>query len=197
MKNVKFETVQSSFASAFASRIAQSKNENMRDFLTRMQKSFANLNAAQSKKCFDLDIDLIALSDRIAQADATQSNYIAQYAIEKVAKAINALASGSLLALDKYTFSITKNLHELNTLDNLNTQRALCSKIELNELQQAQAIKVYHNCSPSTASTQASSTRMMLEVLNICNVVKRAKADCISFKETESAQAMRAFFKAA
>lgn len=191
MKNVKFETVQNSINAAFDTRIASASNDNMKAFLTKMHKSFCAINAAQSKALYALDIDLIALSNRIAVSDASSSEFIAQYALEKVIKTCKALASGSASALDKYTFSIVKNLNELQKLDNLNTQRTLCSKIELSEFAQEQAVKVYHNCSPSTASTQASSTRMMLQALNICNVTKRAKNDAISFAETESAKALQ------
>jgi hypothetical protein len=194
MKTQKFATVQTQFAAAFVTRIDASANDNMRAFLTKMSANFAHLSDAQIEKSQALEIDLKALSARIAVSDKSDANFIAQYALEKVCKAMRALVSGSVGSLDKYTFSIVKNLAKLQTLDNLNTQRALCSKIEIDELAQAQAIKVYHNCSPSTASTQASSTRMMLEVLNICNVKKCAKGDSISFTETETAKTMQAMF---
>lgn len=194
MKTQKFATVQTQFANAFATRIDASANDNMRAFLTKMSANFAHLTDAQVAKTQALQIDLKALSVRIACSDKSEPQFIAQYALEKVCKTLRALVSGSVGSLDKYSFSIVKNLAKLQTLDNLNTQRALCSKIEIDEMQQAQAIKVYHNCSPSTASTQASSTRMMLEVLNICNVKKCAKGDCISFTDSDAAKTMQAMF---
>ena len=179
---------------AFDARIAKSDNANMTKFLQKMKANFLNLTDAQLNEAHNVSIDIDTLCKRLAVSDSANNEFIAQYAVEKIIKTIRALAASSVESLDKYTFSIVKNLHTLQKLDNMNAQRALCSKIELDELAQAQAIKVYHNCAPSTASTQASSTRMMLQALNICNVTKRSKSDSISFTDSATAKRMRALF---
>jgi len=64
----------------------------------------------------------------------------------------------------------------------------------LDALQTEQAVRVYHNCNPSTASTQASSTRMMLKHLNICTVRKGAKGDSISFADSKTSQLIQELY---
>ena len=193
MKNAKTQTVKFQMSSSMQVRIDNAQNDNMREFLTKQQTNFEKLSEAQIAALQALNIDFKTLSAQIA-LDKTNKEFLAQYALEKVIKACKALASGSSAMLDKYTFSIVKNLNTLQTLDNLNTQRAICSKIEIDLMQVEQFVKVYHNCSPSTASTQASSTRMMLQALNVCNVSKGSKADSISFTDSESALKMQALF---
>jgi uncharacterized protein YqfB (UPF0267 family) len=153
------------------------------------KSAIAALSALQ-----ELQFDIEALSKRISIADKTNSGFVAVYALQKVRKTIYALALKSSTALDRYSFSIIKNLVELQKLDNLNTQRAICNKIELDEMQQEQAVKRYHNCAPSTASTQASSTRMMLAALNICDVSKGKKGDSIAFSDSAVSAAMQSLF---
>lgn len=195
MKNFKAETLQKNIIASLQKRIDGADNDNMRDTLRDEIKQFekkAALHALETLQA--LEVNMSGLFAAIGQTDKKNENFIAVYALQKIRKAAFALSQNSVAAFDKYTNSIVRNLATLQALDTLNTQRSICSKIELDEMQQAQAVKVYHNCSPSTASTQASSTRMMLKFLNICNVRKGAKGDSISFTDSASAKAIQQMY---
>jgi uncharacterized protein YqfB (UPF0267 family) len=195
MKRFKGETLQAKVINALKARIESANNENMKKTLIVELSQFESKSAIAVLSALQgLEYDVEALSKRIAISDKADSAFIAVYALQKVRKAIYALALKSSANLDRYTFSIVKNLVELQKLDNLNTQRTICSKIELDELQQAQVVRVYHNCAPSTASTQASSTRMMLQALAICDVSKGKKGDSISFADSNISKAMQELF---
>lgn len=195
MKNFKAETLQKKIIEALQVRIDNAPNANQADTIRAEQQQFekkAALHALENLQA--LEVNMQALFDSLAICDKSNDSFIGVYVIQKIRKAAFALSQKSVAAFDKYSNSIIKNLATLQALDNLNTQRAICSKIELDEMQQAQAVRVYHNCSPSTASTQASSTRMMLHHLNICNVRKGAKGDSISFTDTAAAKAVQALY---
>jgi hypothetical protein len=195
MKRFKGETLQAKVINALKSRIESANNENMKKTLIVELSQFESKSAIAALSALqELQFDVEALSKRIAIADKTNSGFVAVYALQKIRKAVYAIALKSSASLDRYSFSILKNLYDLQRLDNLNAQRSICSKIELDELQQSQAVRVYHNCAPSTASTQASSTRMMLETLSICNVTKGKKGDSISFADSNISKAMQSLF---
>jgi hypothetical protein len=195
MKKFKGETLQAKVINAIQSRIESANNANQSKTLTAELQQFSAKSAIAALQALqNLEVDVDTLAKRIAISDKVNRDFVAVYALQKVRKTIYALALKSSAALDRYSFSILKNLCDLQRLDNLNTQRAICSKIELDELAQEQAVRVYHNCAPSTASTQASSTRMMLAVLNICDVSKGKKGDSIAFSDSATSKAMQALF---
>ena len=188
-------TSQELVLSALDVRLSNADNNAAREYFNGLKRDFTSITQTQINVLESLDLDFSALAEQI-KLDKASNTFIAQKAIKKVFETMRALASNSSSYLDKYTFSIVKNLNTLQKLDNLNMQRSICSKIELDLLAQEQAIKVYHNCSPSTASTQASSTRMMLQFLNVCNVQKGLKSDAISFTGSQTSLVMQALFKA-
>jgi hypothetical protein len=61
---------------------------------------------------------------------------------------------------------------------------------------QTEAVRSFKMCEPSTASTQASSTRQMLRFMNICNVVKGRKDDSITLTESNAAKKVQTLFTA-
>jgi hypothetical protein len=195
MKKFKGETLQAKVINALKVRIESATNDNQKKTLTAELQQFENKSAIAALSALQgLEYDVEALCKRIAINNKADNNFIAVYALQKIRKSIYALALKSSASLDRYSFSILKNLSDLQRLDNLNTQRSICSKIELDELQQSQAVRVYHNCAPSTASTQASSTRMMLACLNICDVSKGKKGDSIAFSDSATSKAMQSLF---
>ena len=121
-------------------------------------------------------------------------NFVAVKVNVKIVHCLAAMGLNMRSMFDKYSMSIIRNLIELQGLDNLNAQRSICSKIEIDELQISQNVKVYHNCNPSTASTQTSSTREMLRHLDLAHAIKRAKADKISIKDNKHADTLISMF---
>ena len=71
---------------------------------------------------------------------------------------------------------------------------SICKAIEYSETEQVQALKRLHNCSESTASTQASSTRMMLKALNLANVMKQKNNDAITMQDNDAARMIVAMY---
>ena len=132
----------------------------------------------------------------INNADFEVSPSIAKrnvYAIEKVTKAIKALQSESIAALDKYTVAIVQNMLKRTKNKNISNKEqnaSLCVAIECDTLS-ATATRL-HKAS-STADTQSSSTRHALEALNIAIYDRNAKE--LRFADTEIAKRFAELFK--
>ncbi len=112
----------------------------------------------------------------------------------KIVSTSVAIAQKNTSTLDPYSETIIKNLISLQSVNNKTALVSLSRSIEFTDEDQQQALKARYNCSAGTASTQASSTRMMLEALDICEVQKAKKGDVISFKDNDRARSLIALF---
>lgn len=149
------------------------------------------LSLASSK--YDIDLTQLAKHISVLKAES-KSDFLAVYALQKVRKMIISLAGTTKSGLDGYSNAILFNLATLQNLTNKEARMTMSNSIEYSELEQVNAIKRTMNCNESTASTQASSTRMMLRALNICNVVKQKNNDVISFADTKASAQVIAFY---
>lgn len=163
----------------------------------------AELNALSGRnaliaieKCVELEVDFESLATAYAIADDKAHDYVAIYAAQKIRKSLFALATGMTSVFDGYTRSIMQNLVSLHSLSNRGSQRALSRAIVFDEAMQTEAVRAYKDCAPSTASTQASSTRQAMRFLNVCNVAKSKKDDAMTFTESKAAQKLQAMFNA-
>lgn len=178
-------------------RIDNAPNDNQAEKLLAEFKFFegasgARILEAASRK---YEIDIKALASQVAiLSNEDKDRFLAVYALQKVRKAIYALANDVRSFFDGYTNSILFNMANLQAINNKEARMSLCKAIEYTELEQVQAIRRLLNCSEGTASTQASSTRMMLRSLGIGNVVKRKAGDSISFTDSKAAQAVLAMY---
>ncbi|MFT4064304.1 hypothetical protein [Paraburkholderia sp.] len=188
---------QSAILDAIKARVASAPNDNFRKNMSAELNQFSGANAKRAiELCIELEIDFESLARSIAITEARNADYVAIYALQKVRKAVFALAQKSRAVFDGYSHSIIHNIVSLQALTNKTAQMSICKSIEFSELEQVQAIKRYKECTPSTASTQASSTRQMLRFLNICTVVKNKKDDSIALTESKAAQAVQSIFSA-
>lgn len=187
---------QTAILAAIKRRIENADNDNQRDTLTAEYRFFDDANAAVIlSKCEALKIDLQALARQIAVLKTESKNdFLAVYALQKVRKALYAIANNARSGFDGYTNSILFNLVKLQTINNKESRMSICKSIEYSETEQVQTLKRLHNCSESTASTQASSTRMMLKALNLANVIKQKNNDAITMQENDAARAVIAFY---
>jgi len=187
---------QTAILAAIKRRIENADNDNQRDTLTAEYRFFDDANAAVIlSKCEALKIDLQALARQIAVLKTESKNdFLAVYALQKVRKALYAIANNARSGFDGYTNSILFNLVKLQTINNKESRMSICKSIEYSETEQVQTLKRLHNCSESTASTQASSTRMMLKALNLANVIKQKNNDAITMRENDAARAVIAFY---
>ena len=140
----------------------------------------------------DAQVDVRALADALAVSDKADARFVAKYAAEKVLKLADALAQGSLMRADRYTQSILLNARRLEALSARGALVALSRQIEWAETDAQQEIKRYGSCEPTTASTQRSSTREALRVLNVGTITKGKRDDAITFADSEIARRIAA-----
>lgn len=126
--------------------------------------------------------------------DKSHTDFIGLKVITKIRQALNALANDRKSFFDGYTNSILSNLTRLQELTNKSALVSLSRSVEYSETDQIADIKRAIDCSPSTASTQASSSRMMLRALGVCNVAKRKNGDVITYAENATANAVRVMY---
>ena len=178
-------------------RIANAENANQVKTLSAELGFFNNAHGqgALNLVAQNYEIDLANLAKHISTLKAESKNdFLAVYALQKVRKMVFALAGSTRSQLDGYTNAILTNLSKLQTITSKEARMTMSNSIEYSELEQVNAIKRTMNCNESTASTQASSTRMMLRALNICNVVKQKNNDVISFADTKQAEKVISFY---
>jgi hypothetical protein len=176
-------------------RIVNAPSDNFKKNMNAELSALSGRNALIAiERCIELEIDFEALSRQYAISDARAHDYIAIYAAQKIRKAVFALACGMTSVFDGYTVAILRNLTKLQALSNRGSQISLSNKVVFSEDMQTEAVRSFKMCEPSTASTQASSTRQMLRFMNICNVVKGRKDDSITLTESNAAKKVQALF---
>ncbi|WP_202719720.1 hypothetical protein [Acinetobacter baumannii] len=122
--------------------------------------------------------DLSDLATIIAHTDKSHIDFVQVKVIRKIFQAITAIAENDRRKLDGYTMSILLNLLQYGSLT-VNECR-LCCTTEIRAQSHEKKVRQYYL---SAASSQASSSRMTLRALNICNVVKSVKDSEITFNE--------------
>lgn len=175
-------------------RIDNAPNVNQAENLETEFKFFADVNSAVILDKVSAIVDVPALARKIAICDKSAPDFVAVYALQKVRKMVYALANGARSFVDGYSNSIISNMVQLQELTNKSALVALSKSIEYSELDKVQAIKRTINVAVSTASTQASSTRQMLRLLDVASVTKRKTGDEFTFNDTASARAIIAFY---
>jgi hypothetical protein len=180
--------------SAIQARIDNAPNDNQRDNLATEYKFFADNNGQIILNKVSNIIDIATLSRKIAIIDKSNIDYVAVYALQKIRKMIYSIANNTKSFIDGYSNSIISNMVKLQEITNKSALIALSKSIEYSELDKVQEIKRTINVAVSTASTQASSTRQMLNILNIANVTKRKNGDEFQFNDNETAKTIIAFY---
>lgn len=186
--------LQSIILAAIKVRIDNAPNENQADNLSTEYKFFADVNGAVILDKVSSIVDVPALAKKIAVTDKSSADFVAVYALQKVRKMVYAFANNARSFIDGYSNSIISNMVQLQELTNKSALVALSKSIEYSELDKVQAIKRTINVAVSTASTQASSTRQMLRLLDVASVTKRKTGDEFTFNDTASAKQVMAFY---
>lgn len=178
-------------------RVDAAPNDNFKKNMLAEKNQFSGRNALLAiEKCIALDVDFAALATAYAITDKNAHDYVAIYAAQKIRKSVFALACGMTSVFDGYTQAIMSNLVKLQSLSNRGSQRALSNKVVFDEDMQTEAVRSFKVCEPSTASTQASSTRQAMRFLNVCNVIKSRKDDAMTLTDSQAAQKLQAMFSA-
>jgi len=181
------ETSHSRISAAYDARIAA--NSQQASFFAKEKALFTVACVAALES---YSVDCSALATIIGNSDkSSNSAFVAKYALEKVRKIAQALAQDMFSVLDRYTQSIVLNSRKLETLSAKSALVCLSKAICYDETDAQQAIKRYGNCVASTASTQRSSTREALRVLNVASVTKAKRDDAIVFADSAIANAVK------
>lgn len=131
---------------------------------------------------------------RIADSKQDKENFIAVKVLVKIVQALTALGQSMQAEFDPYSRCIIANLIALNGITNKTALVSLSKSIAYSELEQQQHIVKRYNCSASTAGTQASSSRMMLKHLGLCDVIKGKYNDVTTIQQNERAARLIAMF---
>ena len=139
------------------------------------------------------------LLKRVAIADRNQDRdgFIAVKVLVKIVSTCVAIAQKNNALIDPYSDTIIKNLIGLQQINNRDCLVSLSRSQSYSEQDATKALISRYNCSAGTASTQMSSTRMTLEVLDICEIIKRKQNDAIQFKDNDRATAMKRVYVSA
>jgi hypothetical protein len=180
--------------SAIQTRIDSAPNENQKDNLATEYKFFADNNGQIILNKVSHIIDIQNLARKISIIEKSNNDFVAVYALQKIRKMIYSIANNTKSFIDGYSNSIISNMVKLQEITNKSALIALSKSIEYSELDKVQEIKRTINVAVSTASTQASSTRQMLNILNIANVTKRKNGDEFQFNDNETAKTIIAFY---
>lgn len=158
-------------------------------------KRFENaLDGLFGKKAFHAIAAKLISRVEIAEKKDNAQEFIAVKVLVKIVNTAVAISQKNTAQLDPYSLHIIENLISLQAVSNKSALVCLSRSITFTEEDQAVKLVSKYNCSAGTASTQASSTRMMLQALDICEVQKAKRGDVISFKENERAHALASLF---
>lgn len=188
--------VQKALLAALQTRIDSAPNANQAENLSAEYRFFSDTNAGIIIDKVSHIIDINKLAKQIAISEKSNSDFIAVYALQKIRKMIYSLANNTKSYIDGYSNSIIFNMVKLNSeITNKSALVALSKGIEYTEFDKVQDIRRTISVAVSTASTQASSTRQMLRVLNIANVTKRKNQDEFTFIDSDIAKQVIAYYQ--
>lgn len=123
----------------------------------------------------------------ITDAKQDRENFVAVKVAVKIINTANGLAKGEKALLDPYSRTIIENLIKLQSVTNKSALVSLSNAIVFTDDDQKQKLTSKYNCSAGTAGTQASSTRMMLRSLDLCEVLKSKRGDTLTLKDNARA----------
>lgn len=146
------------------------------------QKSFAPI----AKRLLD-SISIVSPKDN-------REDFVAVKVVVKIINTANGIAKAEKSLVDPYSKTIIENLVSLQGLSNKSALVSLSNSIHYTEDDQKQKLTSKYGCSAGTAGTQASSTRMMLRSLDICEVLKSKRGDTLSLKENDRAAMLVGLF---
>lgn len=178
---------------AIAARVQAADNDNLRKNLNTESRM---LTLPQVEYALSIGIDMQAIANQISVSDKHAREYVGIYVLQKVRKTLAACAQGIKNTLDPYTRTIVANLCE-SEQNNKSAQVALSRSVEFDEFDTQKTIKARYNCAATTASTQMSSTRQALMILDAASVSKGKVNDEFALTDSKIANRLREMFKKA
>lgn len=118
------------------------------------------------------------------EAGADRTKFVAVKANVKIIRALISLGQNAITALDEYSQTIIANaLHNKGKIFSKSALVCLSKDIEFSEFETTQILKNRMRKAASTASTQRSSSREMLRILDLADCTKGAKGDDITLTD--------------
>jgi len=182
------------FTTALTNRNAVAPSKDIQLALNNAKRFEKALDGLFGKAAFDKIAKKLIARCEIANKAGQANDFIAVKVLVKIVSTSVAIAQKNTATLDPYSEVILKNLTALQSVGNKTALVSLSKAIQYTDEDQQVALKARYNCSAGTASTQASSTRMMLEALDICEVLKGKKGDVITFKDNDRARMLASLF---
>lgn len=183
-----------SFVTALTARNAVAPSKDIQLAINNANRFTKALDGLFAKKTFAVIADRLIARAAIANKAQDAQSFIAVKVLVKIVGASVAIAQKNTSTLDPYSETILRNLIALQSIGNKTALMSLSKSIQYTDEDQQVALKARYNCSAGTASTQASSTRMMLDALEICEVMKGKKGDVIMFKDNARARSLASLF---
>lgn len=182
------------FVAALTARNAEQFSKDTETAINNATAGYAALDAAMSKPEFKEVASALIKGARIAVNVQDKQAFIAVKVLVKIVKMLEAIGQGRSAELDPYTRTIAANLCKLNGISNKSALVSLSRSIAYDELDQVATLTARYNCSAGTAGTQASSTRMGLKYLQVCEVSKGKQGDVMTLSDNDRARAFVALF---
>ncbi|EPY8716264.1 hypothetical protein ACXHD1_002884 [Acinetobacter baumannii] len=170
-----------------------------RDIVSEINFFSTDAGLATIEQCLIKGIELKAFADIIGNYSEDikgKDGYLASKAIVKCRKLMQAIAQNNCMKIDPYTRSILRNLIEFKQLRHFELERCLCAAIENKDgLENVKRVRQYHSTGMNTAPTQTCSTKAMLQMFNICDLVKGEKHGMVSFTSEDVTALIVEMFK--
>lgn len=118
------------------------------------------------------------------EAGTDRTKFVAVKVNVKLVRMLVALGQNAINAIDEYSQTIIANaLHNKGKIFSKSALVCLSKDIEFGELETSQILKNRMRKAASTASTQRSSSREMLRILELADCTKGAKGDDITLTD--------------
>lgn len=182
---------------ALTARSAEQPSGDTDTALSVARTSAVSIDRIMSEPAFAEIANGLLIGARIADAKQNKGEFIAVKVLVKIVHLLAGLGGQGLQAIDGYSVCIVRNMLAAGGLTNKGALVSLSKSIEFDALDTVQMVKHQYNCAPSTATTQASSSRMMLHYLKICEVSKGKRNDTIKLSDNARAVRFAAMFATA
>lgn len=182
------------FVASLTARNAEQFSNDTVTAINNATSAHVALDKVMSEPCFKEISKTLIADARIADKGQDKQRFLAVKVLVKIVAALSALGQTRTSELDPYSRCIIANLCALNGVSNKTALVALSKSVSYDETEQTQHIVKRYNCSANTAGTQASSSRMMLRALGLCDVVKGKRNDVTTLCDNERARMLVALF---
>jgi hypothetical protein len=182
--------------STLTARIAEVHSHDTEIAIDYLNTSHVAIDACMSKPEFkEIQMRLIK-NARISDKATNKNDFVAVKVLVKIMHVLCAVGQGLRAPIDAHT---TILMHQLVKLSKLTSKSCMVSQSKgavYHEFDTVQELDQKHcrNYQLSTAGTQTSSSRMMFNYLNMCDVVKFKKDDVIVIQDNERTKALIALF---